>query len=76
MDIDKIKTREQLARELGLKYDDPNFEFNVDQVTANWNATDAQKLRNKFFPKFIGAKGSLRLHQPVLLRKSKIREED
>jgi hypothetical protein len=71
MNLDKITTREELARELGLDASGVNFQWEVEQKTANWPATEAQQIRNKFFPKIIGSGGKLNLHLPVLVFKKR-----
>lgn len=74
MDIDKLKSRADLARELGLNPEDPNFQWNVEQTMANWDKRDVQQVKNKFFPKIIGA-GTLHLSIPRLVRRTRSRSD-
>lgn len=74
MNLEKITSREELARELGLDASGVNFQWEVEQKTANWPATEAQQLKNKFFPTIIGAKGRLKIHSPTLVRRTKSEE--
>lgn len=71
MNLDKLNSKTDLAKELGLDENNVNFQWNAEQIMANWDPREVQKVKNKFFPKIVGAQGRLHLSVPKLLRRTR-----